>query len=87
MRTSTTSKAPGTKTCMFCGRWPACLYRDINEKHGERVCEACLEEGTVIKGEDGVYVMNPERLAATEESPDSDTRSSSQRSGARGSAA
>lgn len=69
-------------TCYFCGRWPATLYRDITEKHRARVCEFCVEEGRVIKGEDGVYVMNPEPLADPEGSPESGTRSSSADEGA-----
>ena len=87
---STNTKPRTTQSgivCYFCGRWPAALYRVLEEKHGPRVCEFCVEEGSVVKI-NGVYVINPELPAATVESPDSGTHtSSSQRSGAPDSAA
>lgn len=88
MNTRSIPRASTTgKTCVFCGRWPATLYRDITEKHRDRVCEFCVEDGLVVKGEDGIYVTNPARLAAAEGSPDSDTRSSTGDAGAPDSAA
>ena len=66
-----------SNTCYFCGRWPATLYKDITEKHSHRVCEFCVEEGRVVKGEDGIYITNPEPPADPEGSPDSGSRSSS----------
>lgn len=56
------------KRCYFCGEWPACLYKDSRMKHGPRVCEVCVENGLVIRQEDGVYVMNPALTAEPEES-------------------
>ena len=75
-RPVTAKESRKSATCYFCGRWPACLYKDINEKHGPRVCEMCVAEGSVIKGEDGVYVTNPEPPADPAESPESGSRSS-----------
>lgn len=68
------------KFCVFCGRWPACLYRDPDEKHGDRVCEFCVEEGRVIRTAESnwTYFIRPVEPAATAESPDSDSRNSSQ---------
>ena len=86
-RGGTNTSGPGPRSfCYFCGRWPAALYKNLEEKHSHRVCEVCVADGVVIKV-DGVYVTNPERLAEPAESPDSDSRSSSSRSGAPGSAA
>lgn len=57
-------KTPHTSaTCHFCGEWPATLYVNLSEKHGKRVCETCVENGTVIRSENGVYVVNPELTA------------------------
>lgn len=87
MRATAVVSRPGTKTasCFFCGGWPACLYKNLEEKHSHRVCETCVENKTVVKI-DGIYVMNPEQPAATAESPDSGSRSSSEHGGAPGSA-
>ena len=74
-------------TCMFCGRWPATLYRDLNEKIGPRVCEFCIEEGRVVRNANGIYVSRPEEPAQPAGSPDSDSHSSSPRSDAPDSAA
>jgi hypothetical protein len=73
--------------CYFCGDWPACLYKDITEKHRDRVCENCVAKGIAVKNTAGIYVMNPELRAETAESPDSDSHSSYLRSGAPDSAA
>jgi hypothetical protein len=29
-------------TCYSCGGWPACGYRDLNQKHLGRICESCV---------------------------------------------
>lgn len=77
MRASTRSTSLGYKTCIFCGRWPACLYVRMNEKHGDRCCEFCVEEGRIVQGEDGTYITNPEAPAEEAESPESHSHSSS----------
>jgi hypothetical protein len=54
-----------TKTCMFCGQWPAALYRNINEKHSHRVCENCVKAGVCIN-ENGVWISNPDYVTPPE---------------------
>lgn len=52
-----------TKTCMFCGGWPATLYRNLNEKSSHRVCENCVKAEVCIKDENGVWISNPDYVA------------------------
>lgn len=61
MRAMGVLKQPTTAAvCYFCGEWPACLYKNIGEKHSHRVCENCVAAGRVIKNADGIYVVNPD---------------------------
>jgi hypothetical protein len=35
------SKNPSI-ACYSCGKWPACGYRDLDQKHTGRICEDCV---------------------------------------------
>ena len=50
--TTTSSKA----YCIACGKWPATLYVNLDNKMpSKRVCEDCVKEGVMVKGDDGIY--------------------------------
>lgn len=66
MRATAVVSRPNTSSvCYFCAGWPACLYKDINEKHSHRVCETCVEIGRVVRNANGVYIKNPDYVAPT----------------------
>jgi hypothetical protein len=33
--------------CRSCGKWPACGYVDIDQKHAGRLCEECIAAAKV----------------------------------------